>query len=95
MNFRIVKTVADLELVKQRLGALVFPHFRRGPAIHLGRLMRESRLRALRSLCAGSLAADRSERKYEGLVRFNEGKSIGGVVRRKKGERRGDRNARG
>ena len=41
MNFRIVKTVADLELVKQRLGALVFPHFRRGPAIQLGRLMRE------------------------------------------------------
>jgi len=28
MNFRIVKTVTDLELVKQRLGALVFPHFR-------------------------------------------------------------------
>jgi hypothetical protein len=32
--------------------------------------------------------------KYEGLVRFNEGKPIGGVVRRKKRreERRGDRN---
>jgi hypothetical protein len=72
MNFRIVKTVADLELVKQRLGALVFPHFRRGPAIHLGRLMREqiasaqiARRRVSRSRSIGE--------KYEGLVRFNEG----------------------